>query len=88
MTRTILTAAAALSLATGAAFAQGQVTPAYQQPGNGDFASGYLFPNDGSPSGDDPAAHVVQQQPANGFGVSHVYLFPPSEGADSGSGAN
>jgi len=88
MTRTILTAVAALSLATGAAFAQGQVTPAYEQPGSGGFATGYLLPNDGSPSGDEPTAHVLPQQPSSGFAISHVYLYPPSEGSDNGAGAN
>jgi len=88
MTRTLFATVAALAVSTGAAFAADTpVVPAYQQPATSGFATGYLFPDDGSPSGDEPMAHVIPQQTPSGVGglsYSHVWLFPPSEGSDSG----
>lgn len=91
MIRTILATAAALAVSTGAAFAaSGPVTPAPQPlPPNG-FYSGYLFPDDGSPSGQEPEAIPVLVPPTPtgipGLYFTHIFLYPPSEGADSGNG--
>ena len=96
MTRYLLAAAAALTLSTGSVLAQGTDTnmtgaaPSNQpvaaaSPYYG-YVSGYVFPNDGSPSGDqDMARSVVPQQGPGLF--SRIYLYPPSEGSDSGNGA-
>ena len=89
MTRTVFATVAALAVSTGVAFAADTaVVPAYQQPAASSFATGYLFPDEGSPSGDEPTAHVMPQQATpggiGGLSYSHVWLFPPSEGSDSG----
>ena len=89
MIRTILATATALAVSTGAAFAaDGPVTPAPQPlPQNG-FYSGYLFPDDGSPSGEQPDAIPVLVPPTptgiGGVYITHIYLYPPAEGSDSG----
>jgi hypothetical protein len=51
------------------------------------YYSGYVFPNDGSPSGDQPTARseAVPQGPGR---FSRIYLYPPSEGSDGGNGAS
>src|SRR5262245_18160627 len=90
MARMILATAAALAVSTGAAFAAGPTAPASQQPPPNGFYSGYLFPDDGSPSGDEPEAIPVLVPPTptgiGGLSFTHIYLYPPAEGADSGNG--
>ncbi len=86
MMRTLFATVAVLAVSAGTAFAaEAPVVPAYQQPATNGFSTGYLFPDEGSPSGDEPNAHVVAPQPTpGGLSFSHVWLFPPSEGSDSG----
>ena len=87
MTRYFLAAAAALGLSAGSAMAaQPQPAPIAAPNGYyGYYSSGYLFPDDGSPSGDQPTARALPVPSGTGI-FSHVYLYPPSEGADMGGG--
>jgi len=50
----------------------------------GYYNSGYAFPDDGSPSGTQPMARAVPEPPYGIF--TRIYLYPPAEGADPGSG--
>jgi hypothetical protein len=80
MKRSLLTAAAALVLSSGAVLAAG--TSQYQPPAPNTYSGGYVFPEYGTPPDEQPMA----QQPG-GIGrlrFSHVYLYPPAEGNDSG----
>jgi hypothetical protein len=88
----LLAGAAALALSAGAAFAAGPSTAtpdpsaAFGQPPAPTYGTGgYIFPDDGSPSGD-LAGPVTdpQPQPRQTGRFSHVYLYPPSQdpGAD------
>src|SRR5262245_23608394 len=93
MIRTILATATALAVSTGAALAAGAppgVPPNQQTPSNGGYYSGYLFPDDGSPSGEAPDAVPVLVPPTptgiSGLNITHIFLYPPAEGADSGNG--
>ncbi|MEJ0017712.1 MAG: hypothetical protein WDN25_14340 [Acetobacteraceae bacterium] len=91
MKRLLLASAAGLAVTTGAAFAAGVPgTPGTAQPAQDSFYSGYLFPDDGSPSGDEPTAIPVPQPSTptgiGGLNFTHIFLFPPSEGADGGDG--
>jgi hypothetical protein len=94
MKRYLLTSGAALILSTGGVLAAGPapttaVAPAAPQaavsPYYGYYNSGYVFPDDGSPSGNQPMARAVQEPPEGIF--SRIYLYPPAEGGDSGNGA-
>jgi len=95
MQRYLLATAAALALSTGSALAAGPdgittVSPATSPTAAasgyyGYYSSGYLFPDDGSPSGDQPTARALPVPSGTGI-FSHVYLYPPSEGADMGGG--
>jgi hypothetical protein len=84
--------AAALALSAGAAFAAGPgaMTPdasaAFGQvPAPTYGAGGYVFPDDGAPSGDlgNNAVAEPQPQPTQSGRFSHVYLYPPSQDAGS-----
>ena len=100
MRKLLLTTGTLLALSAGGAFAYspdvtGQTVPSADQPqgaagGYGTFNSGYLFPNDGSPSSDEYLARPASPQPAqNGTGrfhFSHIYLYPPAESNDGGEG--
>jgi opacity protein-like surface antigen len=95
MHRYLLATAAALTLSTASAMAAGPdatttVSPATSPPAAasgyyGYYSSGYLFPDDGSPSGDEPMVRPLPVPQGPGI-FSHVYLYPPSEGADMGGG--
>jgi hypothetical protein len=80
MKRTLLTAAAALAVSSGAALAAG--APQYQQPASNGYFGGYVFPEYGTPPDEQPMA----QQPGSigRLRLSHVFLYPPAEGNDSG----
>ncbi|HEY2621690.1 MAG TPA: hypothetical protein VGI78_30440 [Acetobacteraceae bacterium] len=80
MKRSLLAAAAALVVSSGAALAAG--APQYQQPAPNGYSDGYVFPEYGTPPAEEPLA----QQPGGigGLRFSHVYLYPPAEGNDSG----
>ena len=93
MNRTLLAATAALVMSTGAVFAAGSSNdPASQSSRGLNYDSGYVFPDDGSPSGTQPWAHPVPQQPIpsgiGGLSFTRIYLYPPAEGDDSGGGSN
>ncbi len=88
----LLAGAAALALSTGAAFAASPntATPdpsaAFGQPPAPTYGTGgYVFPDDGAPSGDlaGPVTEPQPQPPQTGR-FSHVYLYPPAQdgGAD------
>ena len=94
MKRYFLATAAVLSLSAGSALAAGPdatttpVAPATQPVaaasayyGYSSYSSGYVFPDDGSPSGTQAMAHAVPQ-PRHGI-FTEIYLYPPSEGSDS-----
>jgi hypothetical protein len=91
MKRLLLTTAAVLALSTGGAFAAGAtastVPPADEPQATANSYSGYLFP-EGPLPGDQTIPHIAPQPAPTGgpFGITHVYLFPPSDGAD-GNGA-
>ncbi len=97
MKRYLLAAAAVLPLSTGSVLAAGsdagtaatQASPPVATANGyyGYYSSGYLFPNDGSPSGDQPMARPSPPQQASGI-FSRVYLYPPAEGSDTGGGAS
>jgi hypothetical protein len=94
MKRYFLATAAVLSLSAGSALAAGPdattttVAPATPPVAAASayygYTSGYVFPNDGSPSGTQSMAHAVPQ-PGHGI-FSEIYLYPPAEGSDSGGG--
>ena len=88
MKRTMLALVAAMAMPVGASFtADAAEVPTQPPPVVTDSYSGYLFPEDGSPSGDDLNVNPLPQQPeAGGLSISHVYLYPPSEGADGNAG--
>jgi hypothetical protein len=96
MQRHLLAAVAGLALSAGSALAAGPDANATAVPAGqpvagvsgyyGYYSSGYLFPDDGSPSGDQATARPVQQPQGPGL-FSRIYLFPPSEGSDMGGGA-
>jgi hypothetical protein len=86
----LLAGAAALALSTASAFAAGPNTAtdssaAFGQPSPTYGTGGYVFPDDGAPSGDlaSPLTEP-QQQPTQTGRFSHVYLYPPAQdgGAD------
>ena len=95
MKRYLLPAAVALTLSSGYALAAGTdanmttVAPANQPVAAASayygYVSGYVFPNDGSPSGDQDTARAVVPHQGPGL-FSRVYLYPPSEGSDGGNG--
>jgi hypothetical protein len=87
----LLAGAATLALSAGSAFAAGpsMATPdpsaAFGQPPAPTYGTGgYVFPDDGSPSGDIGSTIAEPQQPAQSGRLSHVYLYPPAQdpGAD------
>jgi hypothetical protein len=87
----LIAGAAMLVLSAGSAFAMnpGSATAdpaqAYSQAPAPYGAGGYVFPDEGSPSGDIGTSVTEPQQPSSGrFGLSHVYLYPPAQdgGAD------
>ena len=89
----LLAAVAALLLSTGSVLAAPNatttVTPSYQPPVAAEssyytYYSGYVFPDDGSPSGTEPMAKPIPQ-PSTGL-FTRIYLYPPAEGADAGNG--
>jgi hypothetical protein len=91
MKRMIIAAVAAIALPAGAALAQSPAAPAVSAAPPGGPYSGYLFPDDGSPSGDEPGVVPLAPQPPTptgigGLTITHVYLFPPSEGSDDSGG--
>ena len=78
-------------MSTGAVLAAGpSMVSATQQSATGGYDSGYVFPDDGSPSGTEPMAHPVPQAPVpsgiGGLSFSRIYLYPPAEGDDSSAG--
>ena len=80
----LLASATTLLLSVGSASAASLFATDAASFGMG-YVSGYVFPNDGSPSGDAPTA-VYSPPPtqADGhFHFSRVYLYPPAEGDDS-----
>jgi hypothetical protein len=89
--RTYLLAVVGLALSAGGALAQSPVTNTTTAPAGqpvasangyyGYYSSGYVFPNEGSPSGDDAMARPVPQPQGPGL-LTRVYLFPPSAGND------
>jgi hypothetical protein len=89
MKRYFLATAAVLSLSAGSALAAGPdaptttVAPATPPVAAASayygYTSGYVFPNDGSPSGTQSMARAVPQ-PGHGI-FSEVYLYPPAEAA-------
>lgn len=85
MNRYVLVAATALSLSAGSAFAAGPQPIAAPNAYYGYYSSGYVFPNDGSPSADQPMARAVPQQQGPGP-FSRLYLYSPSEGTDGTAG--
>ena len=94
MQRFVLTTAAALALSTGAALAASPdptatpVAPAMQGPAAvsaySGYYSGYVYPNEGLPSDEQYMARPTAPPPGHGV-FSHVYLYPPAEGDDSGN---
>ena len=94
MHRFILTTAAALTLSTGAALAASPdstatpIAPAIQGPAaasaSSGYYSGYVFPNVGLPSDEEYMARPAAAPPAHGV-FSHIYLYPPAAGDDSGN---
>jgi len=92
MWRHLLASATALVLSAGGAFAASPgglattVAPAAPQAAAsayyGYYSSGYQFPDDGSPSGTQAMARPLPPQPRTGP-YSHIWLYPPSEGADT-----
>jgi hypothetical protein len=93
MRKFVLTTAAALALSTGAALAASpdptatSVAPAIQGPAAvsaySGYYSGYVYPNEGLPSDEQ---YMARPTPQAGHGVfSHIYLYPPNEGDDSGN---
>ena len=91
MKRYFLATAAVLGLSAGSALAAGPdattttvaptATPLGAASAYYGYSSGYVFPDDGSPSGTQPMAHAVAQ-PRHGI-FTEIYLYPPAEGADS-----
>jgi hypothetical protein len=88
----LLAGAASLALSAGSAFAASPSTAtpdpsaAFGQIPSATYGTGgYVFPDDGAPSGD-LATSVMepQQQPTQTGHFSHVYLYPPAQdgGAD------
>lgn len=96
MKRYLLATAAVLTLSSGSVLAAGTGTnmtaaapsnqPVAAASAYYGYVSGYVFPNDGSPSGDQDTARAVVPQQGPGL-FSRIYLYPPSEGSDCGSGA-
>jgi hypothetical protein len=80
MKRSLLAAAAALVVSSGAALAAG--APQYQQPAPNGYSGGYVFPEYGTPPDEQPMA----QQPGSigRLRLSHLFLYPPAENNDSG----
>jgi hypothetical protein len=95
MKGTLIAGAVALALSASSAFAQSaslnatEAVPATgQAPAMTYGTSGYVFPDDGSPSGVEvtPVVPQAPTQHAGHLGLSRIYLYPPSEGSDSGGG--
>lgn len=94
MHRFVLTTAAALALSTGAALAASTdpTATAVAPPIQGSAAvsayagyySGYVYPNAGLAWDEQYMARPTAPQPGHGV-FSHVYLYPPAEGDDSGN---
>ena len=80
----VLASAATLLVSAGSASAAGLGATDAASFGMG-YVSGYVFPDDGSPSGDAPTAvYSAPPTPTDGrFHFSRVYFIPPSEGTDS-----
>jgi hypothetical protein len=88
----LLASAAILMLSAGYAFAANpgstttDPTAAFGQAPSVPYGSGgYVYPQDGSPSGDIAAQVAEPQQPPPSSGaLTHVYLYPPAQdgGAD------
>jgi opacity protein-like surface antigen len=95
MKRYLLVAATALALSSGSVLAAGTTTavpaatppspPVAAESGYYGYYSGYAFPDDGSPSGDQVMARPETVPHGPGI-ITRVYLFPPSEGSDAGGG--
>jgi hypothetical protein len=95
MKRYLLVSATALALSSGSVLAAGTTTavtpaappspPVAAESGYYGYYSGYAFPDDGSPSGDQVTARPEAQPRGPGL-ITRIYLFPPSEGADAGGG--
>jgi hypothetical protein len=93
MQRFVLTTAAALALSTGAALAGSpdpaatSVAPAIQGQAAvsaySGYYSGYVYPNEGLPTDEQFMARPTPAPERSVF--SHVYLYPPYEGDDSGT---
>jgi hypothetical protein len=86
----LLAGAATLALTAGTAFAAGPTTTtdpsaAFGQAPTATYGTGgYVFPDDGAPSGTlGIPLPEPQQQPAQTGRFSHVYLYPPAQ--DSGA---
>ena len=88
MKRTMLALVAAMAMPVGASFtANAAEVPTQPSPVVTDSYSGYLFPEDGSPSGDELNVKPLPQQPSPvGQPYSRIFLYPPSEGADGNAG--
>jgi hypothetical protein len=97
MQKFVLTTAAALALSTGVALAASpDPTATSVAPAQGHAAvsaysgyySGYVYPNEGYPNEASPTNEEYMASPTpapDGSIFSHVYLFPPNEGDDSGT---
>jgi hypothetical protein len=87
----LLAGAAMLMLSAGSAFAANPgptttdpATAFGQVPSIPYGTGGYVFPDDGAPSGDLGSVVEPQQPPPPNGPISHVYLYPPAQdgGAD------
>jgi hypothetical protein len=95
MQRFVLTTAAALALSTGAALAASPdatatpvAPPQSAVSAYSGYYSGYVYPNEGYPNEGSPTneEYMARPTPAPEHSIfSHVYLFPPNEGEDSGT---
>jgi hypothetical protein len=88
----LLAGAAMLMLSAGSAFAATpgstttDPTAAFGQAPTVPYGTGgYVYPDDGSPSGDIAAQVTEPQQPPPPNGpFTHVYLYPPAQAQDGG----
>jgi hypothetical protein len=94
MRSALIAGAATLVLSAGSAFAAdassattGAARGSSQAPLGMYVTNGYVFPGDGSPSGEWVAPAVPQRpaQTTGHFAFSHVYLYPPAQGNDGNS---
>jgi opacity protein-like surface antigen len=94
MQKFVLTTAAALALSTGAALAASpdptatSVAPAIQGQAAvsaySGYYSGYVYPNERMAADEQYMARPTAPQAGHGV-FSHIYLYPPNEGDDSGN---